>query len=49
MTKPVLHLPEISKLFVLNIDASGTGISAVLLQDHDGQLFPVSYGSKKSC
>ena len=47
VTKPLLRLPEISKPFVLITDASNTGIGAVLLQEHDGQLFPVSYASKK--
>ena len=47
VTKPVLRLPDITKPFILRIDASSTGIGAVLLQDHDGQLFPVSYASKK--
>eukprot|EP00112_Aurelia_sp_Birch-Aquarium-sp1_P002833 Seg1313.12 transcript_id=Seg1313.12/GoldUCD/mRNA.D3Y31 product="Retrovirus-related Pol polyprotein from transposon 17.6" pseudo=true protein_id=Seg1313.12/GoldUCD/D3Y31 len=47
VTKPVLRLPEITKPFVLRTDASNTGIGAVLLQDHDGKLFPVSYPSKK--
>eukprot|EP00794_Sanderia_malayensis_P004220 gene4220-4782_t len=47
VTKPVLRLPDISKPFVLRTDASNTGIGAVLLQDHEGQLLPVSYASKK--
>ena len=47
VTKPVLRLPDISKPFVLRTDASNTGVGAVLLQDHEGQLFPVSYASKK--
>eukprot|EP00112_Aurelia_sp_Birch-Aquarium-sp1_P026008 Seg896.8 transcript_id=Seg896.8/GoldUCD/mRNA.D3Y31 product="Retrovirus-related Pol polyprotein from transposon 17.6" pseudo=true protein_id=Seg896.8/GoldUCD/D3Y31 len=47
VTKPVLRLPEITKPFALRTDASNTGIGAVLLQDHDGKLFPVSYASKK--
>ncbi len=47
VTEPVLRLPDISKPFVLRTDASNTGVGAVLLQDHEGQLFPVSYASKK--
>ena len=47
MTKSVLRLPDISKPFVLRTDASNTGIGAMLLQDHDGPVFPVSYASKK--
>ena len=47
VTKPVLRLPDITKPFILRTDASNTGIGAVLLQDYDGLLFPVSYASKK--
>lgn len=47
VTKPVVCLPDITKPFVLRSDASNTGIGAVLLQDHDGQLFSASYASKK--
>lgn len=46
-TKPILQLPDLSKPFVLRTDASDTGLGAVLLQDHDGMLCPVSYASKK--
>ena len=44
---PILKLPDTSKPFVLRCDASNIGIGAVLLQYHDGELFPVSYASKK--
>eukprot|EP00112_Aurelia_sp_Birch-Aquarium-sp1_P016633 Seg379.1 transcript_id=Seg379.1/GoldUCD/mRNA.D3Y31 product="Exosome RNA helicase MTR4" protein_id=Seg379.1/GoldUCD/D3Y31 len=47
VTKPVLRFPEITKPLVLRTEASNTGIAAVLLQDHDDKLSPVSYASKK--
>ena len=46
VTKPVLHLPDITKPFILRTDASNTGIGAVLLKYHDDQPFPVRYASK---
>ena len=42
-----LHLPVSAKPFVLRTDALDVGIEAVLMQDHDGKLFPVSYASRK--
>ena len=47
VAEPVLRLPDMSKPFVLRTDASDVGIGAVLLQQHEGKLFPVAYASKK--
>ena len=47
VAEPVLRLPDMSKPFVLRMDASDVGIRAVLLQQHEGKLFPVAYTSKK--
>ena len=44
---PILHLPNVEQEFILRTDASDTGIGAVLLQEHDGEKFPVAYASKK--
>ena len=43
----LLRLPDVKKEFVLRTDASDVGIGAVLLQEHEGELFPVSYASRK--
>ena len=44
---PVLHLPDFSITFFVRTDASNKGIGAVLLQDHDGTMFPVAFASRK--
>ena len=44
-TTPILQLPDWDKTFVLRTDASDEGIGAVLLQEHDSILKPVSYSS----
>jgi len=44
---PILHLPDPSKTYYLRTDASDNGIGAVLMQEHEGKLFPVCYASKK--
>lgn len=44
---PILHLPDLTKPFILRSDASENGIGSVLLQEHMGEKFPVGYASKK--
>jgi hypothetical protein len=44
---PILRLPDFQKTFVLRTDASDTGVGAVLLQNHNDELFPVAFASKK--
>ena len=44
---PILILPDINKTFFLRTDASCEGMGAVLLQELNDILRPVSYGSKK--
>lgn len=45
---PVLSAPDFSLPFKLEVDASGVGAGAVLLQeDHQGIVHPVSYFSRK--
>lgn len=47
LISPPLRLPDPNKQFVLRTDASDIGIGAVLLQEHEGELFPVAYASRK--
>lgn len=44
---PILHLADLSHSFVLRTDASEKGIGSVLLQEHDGTLFPMEFASRK--
>jgi hypothetical protein len=46
-SSPVLKLPDMTKQYTLRTDASDTGVGAVLMQEHDGELFPVAFTSKK--
>ena len=47
LNNPILRLPDPEKTFVLKTDASDYGIGAVLMQEHEGKLFPICYSSKK--
>lgn len=44
---PVLRLPDLQRRFTLRTDASDSSLGAVLLQEHDGVLHPVSFASRK--
>ena len=44
---PVLRLPDPEKTFVQRTDALDYGIGAVLMQEHEGKLFPICYASRK--
>lgn len=46
-TQPILQIPDVSKPFVLQVDASADAIGLVLMQEHTEGLFPVAYASKK--
>lgn len=45
--KPILCLPDLNTDFILRTDASNFGIGAVLMQEHEGMKFPISYASRK--
>ena len=45
--EPILSLPDLEKEFILQTDASNTGVGAVLLQDYEGVKRPVAFASKK--
>nr|XP_027227085.1 uncharacterized protein LOC113819048 [Penaeus vannamei] len=46
-TAPVLRAPDIGKPFVIHVDASDSGVGAVLLQNKSEVLHPVCYFSYK--
>ena len=45
--EPILRLPDLSRTFSLQTDASETGLGAVLLQEFEDGVFPIAYASKK--
>jgi hypothetical protein len=46
-SSPVLKLPDLSRTFLVQTDASSVGIGGVLLQEHCGVLHPVCFVSRK--
>ena len=44
---PILKLPDINLPYIIQTDASNTGIGAVLLQEHNGIKHPICYISRK--
>ena len=47
LKRPILKLPDHSKPFILQIDASNCRLGAALMQLYDERLYPVAYASKK--
>jgi hypothetical protein len=43
---PVLCMPDFSRRFILQTDASSSAVAAVLLQDFDGFRQPITYASR---
>ena len=43
----MLKLPNFEKSFHVRTDASETGLGSILMQEYDGELFPICYASKK--
>lgn len=46
-SRPIVKAPDLEKEYVIRSDASDRGIGAVLMQEHDGVLHPVSYASRQ--
>ncbi|XP_076864257.1 uncharacterized protein LOC143516498 [Brachyhypopomus gauderio] len=46
-SEPILRSPDFSKAFLVQTDASGKGLGAVLLQGEEGDMQPILYISRK--
>ena len=46
LEKPILQYPDFEKDFIVTVDASNYACGAVLSQNHDGDLLPISYISR---
>ena len=46
-SKSILKMPDFSRIFIVQTDASETGVGAALLQEYDDGKFCVEYASKK--
>lgn len=46
-SNPILQMPDFSKMFILQTDASEDGLGAALTQEFAGKHHPVMYASKK--
>lgn len=44
---PILKLPDLSRTFIIQTDASGVGLGCVLMQEYNGINHPVAYASRK--
>lgn len=47
LLQPVLHLPNLNKEFTLRTDAYPQAIAAILMQETDGEIYPVACFSRK--
>lgn len=46
MSAPVLAYADFSRPFILEVDASLSGLGAVLSQEKEGQVRPIAYASR---
>ena len=47
INQTILKMADLSKPFILQVDASDLGLGAVLLQENNGKKSPVAYASRK--
>lgn len=46
ISAPVLAYADFSRTFILEVDASHSGLGAVLSQEHEGKVRPIAYASR---